>query len=411
MNIGQLKAINDRFDVVDLSNLEIQAYGDDNLYPQRIAKLLACSDTGVNCLTRYVDFIRGNGFKDEIFASMQINPFGDTFDDLHDLLSSDLGNFNGFAIHFNYDLTGAAVGVQHVPFENCRLGIADDFGVVRKIAVFPDWSGEKQFGGKRIKPTKQTIDYIDVFNPKREVVLAQIEAAGGIEAYKGQVLWISAAGRYTYPRAKYDSAVTYLSTEDGLGNISNRNVKNGFFPAGMLITRRGQDSPEPTTENGTDVSMSPRLHEQFFASSISEQIGKLQGDQNVQKILCVEIEIDDEKPEFIPIKGENYDKDFEVTSKNATERIYAAFQQETFYRLREGSIGFSSEMIIDAFDYYNLATHNQRRLLMRAYDKIVNAWHEELSENDTQIEPLKYVSTNENTSDNGIYINNRRITY
>lgn len=31
------------------------------------------------------------------------------------------------------------------------------------------------------------------FNPQKDVILAQIEAAGGIEYYKGQILWVSMA--------------------------------------------------------------------------------------------------------------------------------------------------------------------------------------------------------------------------
>lgn len=399
MNVEQLKRTGNRFESVDVSSLKIQAYGADNLYPQRISRLIACSDTGVNCLTRYIDFIRGNGFKNEVFAAMQVNSFGDTFDDIHDLLSDDLANYNGFAIHFNYDLTGKTRSIQHIPFENCRLGLADEFGIVHKIAIFPDWEGKKMYGGKAIKPTPDNIDYIDTFNPKPSMVIAQIEAAGGIEFYKGQILWVSSAGRYTYPKAKYDSAVTYLSTEDGLGNISNRNVKNGFFPSGMLVIKRGQDAPANVDSKGIAVE-SPRY--KAFETSFSDQVAMLQGDMDCQKILCVEVEHEEDIPQFIPIKGENYDKDFTVTSTNATERIYAAFQQEVFYRLRIGAVGFSADMITDAFDYYNSSTNSMRRMLERAYDKIVKSWHTELSVNDTVIEPLTYKSSKTTDNANGI---------
>ena len=66
---------------------------------------------------------------------------------------------------------------------------------------------------------------IDVFNPIKEVIAAQIEAAGGIEFYKGQILWISGAGRNTYPVPKADRVSTELSTDEGLANVKYRNVR------------------------------------------------------------------------------------------------------------------------------------------------------------------------------------------
>ena len=64
----------------------------------------------------------------------------------------------------------------------------------QKIAVHPDWSGKTR-KGKALQVKKENIDYIDVFNPQKDVILAQIEAAGGIEYHKGQILWVSMAGK------------------------------------------------------------------------------------------------------------------------------------------------------------------------------------------------------------------------
>ena len=89
--------------------------------------------------------------------------------------------------------------MAHVPFENCRLEEEDDDGVISHIVVHPDWRGKKTRGGKAVKVTIETIEVFPVFNPSPDVVQLQIQAAGGIEFYKGQILYISRAGRNAYP--------------------------------------------------------------------------------------------------------------------------------------------------------------------------------------------------------------------
>ena len=152
--------------------------------------------------------------------------------------------FDGLAIHVNYNILGQIVEMNHVPFENCRLQEEDDNGYVAKIAVHADWSGKKTRNGKVVKVDRNTVDMIDVFNPIKEVIAAQIEAAGGIEFYKGQILWISGAGRNTYPVPKADRVSTELSTDEGLANVKYRNVRCNFLPAAMVITKKGQSSPD-----------------------------------------------------------------------------------------------------------------------------------------------------------------------
>ena len=131
----------------------------------------------------------------------------------------DLGNWGGYALHVNYNVIGEIIEINHIPFENCRLGEEDDNGYSSKIAVFPDWTGKKKRNNKILKPTVESIEYLDRFNPDREVIMSQIERAGGIYEYNGQVLWFSSAGKQEYPKAIYDSVVTQMSTEEGLSLI------------------------------------------------------------------------------------------------------------------------------------------------------------------------------------------------
>lgn len=385
MRVHELKKKSSkRVDVCYLQTLGIQTYGEDNLYPQTFRNILAASSTGAECLDRFADFIEGNGFHDVPFSESVVNRKGDTADDIHALVCRDVAYYNGLALHVNYNIYGDIVELHHVPFENCRLVESDDNGYVGKIAIHPDWSGQKTRGGKVIKVAKENIDYIDVFNPDKRVVAAQIEAAGGIEYYKGQVLWVSLSGKDIYPTGKGDRVVTEMSTDEGLANVKYRNVRNNFLPAAMIFTKKGtnitfdQDGNEIDSRDDDD--------------SFSDSLLQLQGDTNCGKLMEVTLETDEDKPEVVSLNSQNYDKEFTVTDISVTERIYSAFGQEPWYCIRVGKVGFSGDILEDAFEYYNSIVSKQQRLIERTFARVFRHFYEAVNaSNDFSVEPLKYV--------------------
>ena len=384
MRVKELrKKSNVRIDTNYQQQLGIQSYGDDNLYPQTVRNIIAASSTGSECADRLTDFIEGNGFREVAFSEYVVNRKGDTADDIHALVCRDVADFNGLALHVNYNIYGQIVELHHIPFENCRLLEEDDNGYVAKIAVHPDWTGKKTRNGKAILVKKENIDYIDVFNPRKEVVLAQIEAAGGIEYYKGQVLWVSMAGKQTYPTGKSDRVITEMSTDEGLSNVKYRNVRNNFFPGSIVFTKNGSNITFDADGNevkGVDDD-----------EGFTDALIQLQGDTNCGKIMEVTLESDEEKPEVVPLHSVNYDKEFTVTDASVVERIYSAYGQEPWYCIRIGKVGFSGDILEDAFEYYNSIVSKQQRLIERTFDRIFSYWYEANPTNDFSVQPLKYV--------------------
>ena len=385
MRVKELrKKSNVRIDTNYQQQLGIQSYGDDNLYPQTVRNIIAASSTGSECADRLTDFIEGNGFREVAFSEYVVNRKGDTADDIHALVCRDVADFNGLALHVNYNIYGQIVELHHIPFENCRLLEEDDNGYVAKIAVHPDWTGKKTRNGKAILVKKENIDYIDVFNPRKEVVLSQIEAAGGIEYYKGQVLWVSMAGKQTYPTGKSDRVITEMSTDEGLSNVKYRNVRNNFFPGSIVFTKNGSNITFDADGNevkGVDDD-----------EGFTDALIQLQGDTNCGKIMEVTLESDEEKPEVVPLHSANYDKEFTVTDASVVERIYSAYGQEPWYCIRIGKVGFSGDILEDAFEYYNSIVSKQQRLIERTFDRIFSYWYEVANPtNDFSVQPLKYV--------------------
>ena len=380
MNIKTAKKPPKRFDVSYVSRFRMQSYGNDNLYPQNIQQLTAASGTAKLCIGRYAKFIEGYGFDSEILATLVLNHGGSTADDiLHDV-ANDLANFGGFALHVNYNVLGEVVEVHHVPFENCRLGEADDKGHISKILVHPDWAQSKTRNGKRLLVSEKTVESFDVFNPG--AVFSQIARDGGIDAYKGQIMWCSIAGNGVYPLAPCDAVITDISTDEGLGNIKYRNVRNGFLVSCMMITKK---SSPYIDDNGNEK-------EQHMIGA--DDLRDFQGDEKSGKIMLVELENDEDKPEVVAFPMRNFDKEFTTTETSVVERIYAQYHQELFYAIRIGKLGFSGQVMRDAYEYYAGEVTNEQRFVERAFKAILKVWKDkELRNVDCVLQPLKYITS------------------
>ena len=386
MNVKNAKKPQKRVDVNYNLRFKIQSYGHDNLYPQNILSITQASGTAQLCLNRYEKFVEGYGFDNDVVAGWKVNRDDTTMDDLLRLVSGDLTKFGGFALHINYNVFGQISEVNYMPFEQCRLEEPDDDGYVARIVTHIDWKGDKTRNGRKMTLSDKYITRFDVFNPNPDVVLAQIERCGGIDQYNGQILWCSMAGPNVYPTPIYDSVVTEISTDEGLGNIKYRNTRNNFLVACMLIAKKG----------------APRVADEEERQMISdEDLTQFQGDTRGSKILYVELENDEDEPKVVPFPTKNFDKDFEVTDKSVTERIYAQFHQELFYSIRIGKLGFSGEVMQDAYEYYAGEVTNEQRFIERIFDKVFASWHEDILPKNFSIRPLKYISATNNDKNNG----------
>lgn len=393
MNITNVKRSQKRFLSNFWSDLNIQSYGSDNLYPQRMLDLILNSPTGGTCYDRFRNFIEGNGLNDTAFAEYIVNRSGETVDDIYHLIANDMALFHGFALHVNYNMACEIVELHHIPFQNCRLEEETEDGSVVYVNVHPDWSGHKTRRGNKLTVDKKHVKKIFMFNPIPEVILSQIEAEGGIDKYKGQVLWFSMDGKYDYPRPIYDKVVTNLSTDEGLDNVKYRNTRNNFLMSGMLIRKKGtavliDDEGNPVEKDDDDND---------FANGLDA----FQGDVNACSIMDITVESDEDKPEFVPFEGTNFDGKFSATETSVTERIYSAFGQEPWYCIRIGKLGFSGTVLEDAYEYYNSYVAAERRAVSRAIKKIFDRWFEEAnSSGDYEVQPLVYVSNSNNGTSN-----------
>lgn len=386
MNVKTAKKSPTRVDVTYLTRFNLQTYGSDNLYPQHLQDITGASGTAELCLNRYAKFIEGYGFNNEAFASYKVNRMSTTGDELLHDVAEDVARFGGFALHVNYNVLCQITDVSFVPFENCRLEECDSVGNVAHIVLHPDWEGKKTRAGKRLSVDEKNITRLNVFNPDPTVVTREILDAGGVEKYQGQILWCSMAGYGVYPTPIYDACIVDISTDEGLGNIKNRNVRNNFLVACMLISKKG------VPKVGEDGEFSDE--EQMISD---EDLLAFQGDENSSKIMNVILENDEDEPKIVPFPTKNIDKEFSTTDASVIERIYAQFHQELFYSIRIGKLGFSGDVMRDAFEYYAGEVTNEQRFIERGFERLFRHWADPLLANaNFSIQPIKYISAEEN---------------
>lgn len=371
MKINVLKRDN-RFDLKNDKGLGVQAYGAENDYPQQLIEIVDASGTAKSCVNTYAKFISGKGFEDVDFYGLIVNRFKQTNDYLSNQIAKDFSKFGGFALHINYNLNYKVSEVQHIPFEHVRFQAANiDTGYFDKVAIHPDWG--KRFTSIR-KFKKEDIQFIDFFNSDVEIIKEQIENAGGFSEYKGQVFYFSNAGERVYPTPIFDAVLTDMSTEEGISNVSYRNVRNNFLSAGMLINTLSKGAPTDSDRE----------------NDLSDSVRQFQGDEQAGKIMYVELEDGDTEPKFVSFKGTNYDKEFTATLESSQANIGKVFNQPPILRAEDVGSNFGSDLIKNAYNYYNSITENERLILERTFFSIFSNWWDGVPTDNFTVTPLSY---------------------
>lgn len=357
MNIKETRKAESRVDTRYMSSLNIKGFGERNLYPQELRAIVFSSPNARGCYERRANYIEGDGIVSQALSEAVCNRRGEKLDDIHSLCSADLALYEGVALHFNYTIEGKISSVSHIPFENCRLEEADEDGVVRHIVVHPDWTGKLTRNGNTIKVNEDNVTRYNVFNPDPVVVQREIEAVGGIANYRGQVLYKTTEGVNTYCTPRIDASLTDISSDEGISNVNYRNVRYNFLAGGLLWVKRSAGNE--ATED-----------------ALISAIENLQGDTHACKIGVCFGETDEDKPELIPFAGENQDGKYVNTTETVVSNIYAAFNQDLFYRLRNGSIGFSGELAEAVRLEYCEQVTKEQRFLSRIYKQVLEHWAE-----------------------------------
>jgi len=349
--------------------LKLQDFDKHNDYPNKLLELVKSSGTVTACIDVRAKFIRGEGFNENL-ENLIVNRKGQNINDILKLASYDVALFDGFCLHINYNEYLEVCEINYVPFESARLEKSDDIGFVNTVAIAKWYK----------KPRKGQIDYINTFNSNKQVIATQVEKAGGIKSYKGQILYVGNNGENTYPESICTGIIADISTEAAVSIVKNRNANNGFFPACLLVFHESTKE-NPDNEDG-------QSDHEFYTN----EVRNLQGAENAMNTLVATIGNKDEMPEVKMISGENYDKAFELTEKTVQANIGKRFIQPPILRCENVSTGFDTDAMESAYKYYNSITKEDRVFVQRAFQKIIANYKYDIPKDIITINKLKYGS-------------------
>jgi len=333
-------------------------YDLDNAYPQRMLELVAASPTAKDCWNKRAKFIGGNGFEEKDLGKVIINDKGLTLAKLLKAISADKALFTGFGIHINYNANFKIASVNYIKFEDIRMGDTDYPDTADKYALYSDW-GRKTW--KNIMRSK--ITFLEKYNPDPEIIKQQVIIAGGWENYKGQLYYFNPEVD-DYPLIEADSVWEDFETEAGIKIFNNREVTTGFLPSTMLFMQARREEADNTKPEHDDLNAN-------VPSQLEKDLGIFQGAKSAQKIIVIEYEDEESKPEFQPYSIQNNDKLFESTEKSVEARIIKGFSipKELINAEKSSGLSNGSEKK-EAIREFNDSTAPDRLELSEVFEEI-----------------------------------------
>lgn len=355
---------------------DVYANDTDNAYPERMDRLINNSVTAKSAAAIMVQYLIGKGYgteNDNLIINKDKNL---KLIDFADDVADDLVKQRGVFIHVNWNALYQVSDFSVIPYEWCRIGKTDSNDYAGKIAICKEW----------LKPKKTDIELIDVFNPRKKVIDAQVEKAGGWEHYKGQVLFINMDTKLLYPLSRIDSVSEDCDSEAQASVYKNRLLRKGFFGNTLVVTR-------PLVGEGLDSKalLDAESEREQFQKAIKESLGA----ENTGGVLCLEMDFAGEKLEdailIKQIESKIDDKLFDYTETSVRENILVAFNNlpSGLVKTNESSLfGNSGEAIREMKRTYWENTTKERNLLTSVINQLL-ARSQDFSS--LSVEPLKLI--------------------
>lgn len=339
---------------------DILPYGIDNLYPERIERSIENSPTAMGCIDRLKYFIKGHGF---VGGNFTVNREGEYLNDILELCIDDYVKYNGFALHFNFNLIGKIVEIFNIPMEYLRKGRC------LKTIQMGIWDERHQlYTNEFIK-----FDLYGKCNPIERMMY------GGYKEYKGQVMYFSKDGRI-YPNSTAQTCSLSSEYEGSVQLYSLANVKNNFS-ANTIIKL-------PTMYAGEKG--------QGQVDTLQENLKKMHGAGNAGGSIVVPVVmgVNGEPKEFKMVESLTPTSvdDIFVNQNNTAERTILKTYMMPEILLGVSSSGmFNQASFNDAFNYKNSDTEQDRKIMERQFASVLSKSIFSMAQ--VEIQPLQMKQT------------------
>lgn len=312
-------------------------YDFDNLYPNKIKAIAERSGSTKTAIGTLSSFISGDGFG-ETENKVEVNSDGQTLWDILRFMTSTRAMFDGISLHFNFNLLGEITEINEINFESLRYS-----SDMKSVLQNQDW---------RVYQRRKCEQY-PVFDPEK--VLEQIQEVGGIENYKGQVLYWTPRKQDVYCLCRFDSVLddAQFEAESKIYKLSC--IQNDFAIGGL-------------------IKYPFQLEKSEQIKDLKIKIQESKGSRNAGKnwLLPVSNELINSRM-FEPMSRNNIDGLFTNQNEEAKHSIYAAFQQPPILNGIATQGMFNQENFKDAFDYYNSYVETDRKELEKLVNEIISA--------------------------------------
>jgi hypothetical protein len=227
--------------------------------------------------------------------------------------------------------------INHLPYENCRLAVANDEDIIPGIYYSKDWSDTRK---KKNIPT-----FIPMYNPTTKA------------DEPSQVLFVGVMtpGSAYYPKPDYYSAINYIEITRDISEFYRAFLANGMAPSYMLHMNNGIPDPE----------------EQM---NIRKNWETMVGAKKAGKVVFTFNESADRAPRFDVIPMTDADKQWQELSVQSRENILAAHRVTSplLFGIRDaGGLGSNADEMKSAYRIFN-------RNIIEPYQKIITDSLEEI---------------------------------
>jgi len=378
----------------------IMSFGEDNDYPQLMELAINGSVTAKAAAGIYAKFLAGMGFENEALNSVVVGRDmrnkDITLPSLLRQVADSCSVNNGFYLHRNTNLNNITGTVHLKPFKNGRFSKPDDTGYSAKMLFHDNWDKDKDRG--RFNKT-EAIPY-HLFSSNEKVTQAQIGDEGQ-EKFGGQIYFQYLDNQYFYPLSPFDAAYLDCDTENQVGLYKNRQLRDGFM---NKIVFRVQPTTPAQDEDGKELP--------FDEDELTNDIKGFMGADG-ESVLVIEDDINPDTGEFYKnsfaidkIESNVDDKLFENWEKGLANNIRKAIRgiPAILIDYEDSKLGGTSgESIIQATNFYNAMTADDRKLISQAFEDVFSLSDNPVLKNNTNwnIKPLKLidnVTTNDTTA-------------
>jgi hypothetical protein len=280
------------------------SYGSDNLYPQYLKSLAKTSPVHGALIKGIADMIAGKSITaTSVIDQGKMKAL--RVDRVWRSICNDIEMYGGFYIERIKTLDRQGIArIEHLPFENCRLWVDDEFNICG-VYYSRDWS---QANKKINKPRPIPIAKKDSENASDVVVSFADETTSSL-----------------YPEPSYQSAINYIELDRKISQFHVSNVMNGFFPSTIISLFNGEPDP---------------VDKQQMQSYFNKQTGA----ENAGQIMLLFNEAGSTPPTIESFGLTDADKMYESLSRQATEKIMVGHLVTTplIFGIRGEGTGFSS---------------------------------------------------------------------